>query len=83
MEAGLQSATLIRRKKNAGKWTAVLPDKTKVELPMSELKILESGNMRDIGPAEPWPKPERQKEVLLRLDTTKPEPVVLEWALAS
>lgn len=79
----LCTATLAHFKKNHQLWTAYLPDrKTKVCLPLSDLKIIEGDTLRDIQHSEPRPKPERQKTVILQLETKDPEPKIHAWALA-
>ncbi|HEY5383391.1 MAG TPA: hypothetical protein VIJ88_02450 [Candidatus Paceibacterota bacterium] len=77
----LCTGTLIRFKKNRQQWIAFLSDKTKVFLSLSDLKIMEGESLRDIRPAESWPKLERQKTVVLQLEE-KPEPKINAWALA-
>ena len=78
----LCTATLIRFKKNRQQWIAFLSDKTKVFLSLSDLKIMEGENLRDIRPAESRPKLERQKTVVLQLEGKYPERKINAWALA-
>ena len=77
------TATLAHFKRSHKHWTAFLTgSRTKVTLPLCDLKVLEGETMRDLGPCESRPKLEQKKTVVLQLEAIEPEPKIIGWALA-